>query len=99
MIFFQAECGIRGAQESGGLGDVCKRQLLQILVSDTGPGIPNDQLNKVFQAFQQGEAGLTRRYGGIGLGLPLASSLAMALNGHINVVALSLIHIRRCLRS
>ncbi|MBJ7274933.1 7TM diverse intracellular signaling domain-containing protein [Marinobacter salarius] len=63
--------------------------LLQILVSDTGPGIPNDQLNKVFQAFQQGEAGLTRRYGGIGLGLPLASSLAMALNGHINVVASS----------
>lgn len=60
--------------------------VLRILVSDTGPGIPDDQREKVFQAFRQGEAGLTRRYGGVGLGLPLASSLVSALNGHMEVV-------------
>jgi CheY-like chemotaxis protein len=40
----------------------------------------------VFQAFEQGEAGLTRRYGGVGLGLPLANSLIRALGGQISVV-------------
>lgn len=60
--------------------------VLRILVSDTGPGIPDDQREKVFQAFRQGEAGLTRRYGGVGLGLPLASSLVSAISGHMEVV-------------
>lgn len=60
--------------------------VLQILVSDTGTGIPDDQKEKMFQAFEQGETGLTRRYGGVGLGLPLASSLIRALGGQISVV-------------
>ncbi|WP_372994510.1 7TM diverse intracellular signaling domain-containing protein [Marinobacter sp.] len=60
--------------------------VLRILVSDTGPGIPDSQREKVFQAFKQGEAGLTRRYGGVGLGLPLASSLANALGGRMRVL-------------
>ncbi|WP_286221627.1 7TM diverse intracellular signaling domain-containing protein [Marinobacter apostichopi] len=63
--------------------------VLRILVSDTGPGIRDDQREKVFQAFKQGDAGLTRRYGGVGLGLPLASSLVSALGGHIKVVGSS----------
>tara|TARA_R100000306_G_scaffold12241_1_gene14669 strand:+ start:1533 stop:3887 length:2355 start_codon:yes stop_codon:yes gene_type:complete len=63
--------------------------VLRILVSDTGPGIPDAQREKVFQAFSQGEAGLTRRYGGVGLGLPLASSLANALGGQMRVLETS----------
>ena len=63
--------------------------VLRILVSDTGPGIPDSQREKVFQAFKQGEAGLTRRYGGVGLGLPLASSLANALGGQMRVLETS----------
>ncbi|MGB1836091.1 7TM diverse intracellular signaling domain-containing protein [Marinobacter adhaerens] len=63
--------------------------VLRILVSDTGPGIPDSQREKVFQAFKQGEAGLTRRYGGVGLGLPLASSLATALGGQMRVLETS----------
>lgn len=59
---------------------------LQILITDTGPGIPEDQREKVFQAFIQGEAGLTRRYGGVGLGLPLASSLISALGGQVQLI-------------
>ncbi|WP_150911849.1 7TM diverse intracellular signaling domain-containing protein [Marinobacter halotolerans] len=60
--------------------------VLCILVSDTGTGIPDNHKEKVFQAFEQGEAGLTRRYGGVGLGLPLASSLIRAVGGQISVV-------------
>ncbi|KPQ30755.1 MAG: 7TM diverse intracellular signaling [Marinobacter excellens HL-55] len=63
--------------------------VLRILVSDTGPGIPDSQREKVFQAFKQGEAGLTRRYGGVGLGLPLASSLVDALGGQMGVLETS----------
>ena len=63
--------------------------VLRILVSDTGPGIPDNQREKVFQAFRQGEVGLTRRYGGVGLGLPLASSLVSALGGQMKVVGSS----------
>jgi len=63
--------------------------VLRILVSDTGPGIPDSQREKVFQAFKQGEAGLTRRYGGVGLGLPLASSLVTALGGQMSVLETS----------
>ena len=63
--------------------------VLRILVSDTGPGIPDSQREKVFQAFKQGEAGLTRRYGGVGLGLPLASSLVTALGGQMGVLETS----------
>ncbi|RCW67730.1 phospho-acceptor domain-containing protein [Marinobacter nauticus] len=63
--------------------------VLRILVSDTGPGIPDSQREKVFQAFKQGEAGLTRRYGGVGLGLPLASSLVDALDGQMRVLETS----------
>ena len=59
---------------------------LRILVSDTGPGIPDNQREQVFQAFSQGEAGLTRRYGGVGLGLPLANSLVSALGGQMAVL-------------
>ncbi|GBO86783.1 hybrid sensor histidine kinase/response regulator [Marinobacter salsuginis] len=63
--------------------------VLRILVSDTGPGIPDSQREKVFQAFKQGEAGLTRRYDGVGLGLPLASSLVTALGGQMGVLETS----------
>jgi len=63
--------------------------VLRILVSDTGSGIPDSQREKVFQAFKQGEAGLTRRYGGVGLGLPLASSLVTALGGQMGVLETS----------
>ncbi|MDO6441813.1 7TM diverse intracellular signaling domain-containing protein [Marinobacter sp. 2_MG-2023] len=60
---------------------------LTISITDTGPGIPAEKRDKVFQAFEQGETGLTRRYAGMGLGLPLANSLALALGGAIRVIS------------
>ena len=65
------------------------RAMLVIRVSDNGPGIPEEHRNKVFKAFEQGDSGLARKYGGVGLGLPLANSLVNALGGSMSVVVSS----------
>lgn len=63
-----------------------RESTLEVTILDTGPGIPDGQRSKVFQAFTQGEAGLTRHYGGVGLGLPLANSLLEAIGGRMRVL-------------
>jgi signal transduction histidine kinase len=58
---------------------------LEIAVSDDGPGIPADQLEHIFDRFTRGEAGLTQRVGGTGLGLAVAKSLVELHGGTISV--------------
>jgi signal transduction histidine kinase len=57
----------------------------RISVSDTGPGIPQEQLGKLFESFAQAEASTARRYGGTGLGLAICRHLTEAMGGHIRV--------------
>lgn len=52
-------------------------------VQDNGIGIATDQLQAVFREFKQGEPPLTRRYGGLGLGLAIAKGLITAQGGKI----------------
>jgi PAS domain S-box-containing protein len=47
----------------------------RIMVRDTGVGIPEDRLEAIFEAFQQADAGTTRKFGGTGLGLTISRSL------------------------
>jgi PAS domain S-box-containing protein len=50
-----------------------------IAVLDTGIGIPRDRLEAIFEAFQQADAGTSRKYGGTGLGLALSRSICQLM--------------------
>ncbi len=52
-------------------------------ISDTGIGIDPAAMPRIFQPFMQGEQSLTRKFGGLGLGLTIAKALADAHGGHI----------------
>ncbi|HKG93694.1 MAG TPA: ATP-binding protein, partial [Gemmatimonadaceae bacterium] len=54
-------------------------------VTDTGRGIPADQLERIFEPFVQLDASLTRTAGGTGLGLAIARDLARAMGGDLTV--------------
>ncbi|MBX2818603.1 MAG: response regulator [Rhodothermaceae bacterium] len=54
-------------------------------VMDTGIGIPQDQLDSLFDAFTQVDASTTRKYGGTGLGLAISTQLAQLLGGGLSV--------------
>jgi signal transduction histidine kinase len=57
---------------------------VEITVSDDGPGIPDEQLEHIFERFTRGDAGLTQRVGGTGLGLAISKSLADLHGGSIS---------------
>lgn len=54
-------------------------------VSDTGIGIPADQLDRIFERFYQVDGSIRRRYGGAGLGLALVKEIAEAFGGQVQV--------------
>jgi two-component system sensor histidine kinase/response regulator len=56
---------------------------LHIAVSDTGIGIPEEARQRIFEWFTQGNAATSRNFGGIGLGLPIATRLASKMGGRI----------------
>jgi signal transduction histidine kinase/CheY-like chemotaxis protein len=56
-----------------------------ISIEDTGIGIPEDQVEKIFKPFEQVEGQSTKRFGGTGLGLSISTSLIKMMNGNISV--------------
>lgn len=67
------------------LETTANRVHIQVEVRDTGIGIPQDQLERVFERFTQSDEQTTRLYGGTGLGLPIVKQLAEAMQGSISV--------------
>ena len=58
---------------------------LKFEVCDTGIGMAPDQIERIFEAFQQADASTTRQYGGTGLGLSICTKLVELMNGELGV--------------
>ncbi len=56
---------------------------IRVEVADTGIGIPEEALSRIFNAFEQAEKTLTRRFGGLGLGLSIAKAVVELHQGSI----------------
>ena len=59
---------------------------VQFTVRDHGPGIPRNQMKKIFKLFYRTESELTRETVGTGIGLAIVHQLAVAMNGQVDVV-------------
>lgn len=62
-----------------------EKVLVQIKVSDTGIGIPDDLINTIFESFNKASKITTQKFGGTGLGLSIAKKLVSQMDGNIEV--------------
>jgi len=58
---------------------------IRIEIKDTGIGIPDDRLNKIFSSFAQADASATRKHEGLGLGLTIAQKLIKLMSGEMEI--------------
>ena len=58
---------------------------VEIIVQDTGIGIPAEQQEKIFERFYQADSSLTRQYGGVGIGLAVVKQTIEAHGSHVTV--------------
>jgi signal transduction histidine kinase/DNA-binding response OmpR family regulator len=64
-----------------------KGQLVHFSVRDTGIGLTQEQMGRLFQAFEQADASTTRQHGGTGLGLAISKQLARLMGGDVGVTS------------
>jgi signal transduction histidine kinase/ActR/RegA family two-component response regulator len=65
-----------------------ERSWLRFEVTDTGIGIPEKDMSRIFEPFSQGDPGISRRYGGTGLGLAISRTIAERLGGRLVATSL-----------
>jgi signal transduction histidine kinase len=78
-VFVKIQSGLRHTKNGATYID------LDILVKDTGIGIPKSKLNAIFESFTQADNSTTRKYGGTGLGLTISKSLVELMGGRLTV--------------
>ena len=83
-VKFTTEGKVVIAVSSKDLGD---EHEVKVHVSDTGIGIPDDKIGRIFEAFQQADGSTTRSYGGTGLGLTITKRLARLMGGDLSVAS------------
>jgi signal transduction histidine kinase/ActR/RegA family two-component response regulator len=82
-IKFTDRGGVKFRIRSERVGDF--RARISFAISDTGPGIAAEDVERLFQPFTQLDASSTRRYGGTGLGLTICRRLAQLMGGELVV--------------
>jgi PAS domain S-box-containing protein len=78
---------IRTWSEPQPRAELAAQRVLVVEVADTGMGIRADLLPKIFSAFDQGEQGTARRFGGLGLGLTISRAIVERHGGSLSVAS------------
>ena len=76
-----------GGAAAGSVPALSRPEIFAIEVSDTGVGIEADVLPRIFNAFEQGERSITRRFGGLGLGLTIGRTIADMHGGTLSAAS------------
>ncbi len=79
------ESEVKGKKGKGKKGKSIHQSQLEITVSDTGIGIHSEQLDRIFEAFEQADGSTARIYGGTGLGLAVTQQLIHLHDGQMRV--------------
>ncbi len=69
--------------------ETASEAVLRFTVQDSGIGMTPEQVGRLFQAFNQADSSITRKYGGTGLGLAISKQLAELMGGRIEVESIS----------
>ena len=80
---FTSEGGVTVALKS--LEEIAGKYKVTLSVKDTGIGIKEEDIEKIFNSFQQADNTITRKYGGTGLGLSIANSFVAMMDGEFHV--------------
>ena len=80
-IKFTEHGGVSVIVECAGAGE------MRIMVRDTGIGLKQDDLARIFLEFEQADGSSTRKFGGTGLGLAIAKRIVERMDGHIDVAS------------